>query len=70
VRTTDFLANIQEAIRKVMANKGACGVDEMEVDELPGYFDAHWPELRKQIVSRKYKPQPVLKGISSILIVI
>ena len=54
-------ANIQEAIRKVMKNKGACGVDEMDVNELPGYFDAHWPELRKQIVSRKYKPQPVLR---------
>jgi group II intron reverse transcriptase/maturase len=54
-------ANIQEAIRKVVANKGACGVDEMEVSELPGYFDAHWPEIRKQIVSRKYKPQPVLR---------
>lgn len=54
-------ANIQEAIRRVMKNKGACGVDKMEVDELPGYFDAHWPELCKQIVSRKYKPQPVLR---------
>jgi len=54
-------ANIQEAVRKVMANKGACGVDEMEVNELPGYFEAHWPEICRQIVSRKYKPQPVLR---------
>jgi RNA-directed DNA polymerase len=54
-------ANIQEAVRKVMANKGACGVDKMEVNELPGYFEAHWPEICRQIASRKYKPQPVLR---------
>jgi group II intron reverse transcriptase/maturase len=54
-------ANIQEAIRKVMANKGACGVDKMEVGELPGYFEAHYSEIRELIVNRKYKPKPVLR---------
>ncbi len=55
------LANIQEAVRKVMVNKGAAGVDGMDVNDLPGYFEDHWSEIRKQIVSRKYKPKPVLR---------
>jgi RNA-directed DNA polymerase len=55
------LANIQAAIRKVMANKGACGVDKMEVNELPEYFERHWPGICEQIVNRKYKPKPVLR---------
>jgi group II intron reverse transcriptase/maturase len=55
------LANIQAAIRKVMANKGACGVDRMEVNELPEYFETHWLGICEQIVSRTYKPNPVLR---------
>jgi RNA-directed DNA polymerase len=55
-------ANIQEAIKKVMANKGAGGVDGMEVNELPDYFETHWPEICKQIVNRKYKPKSVFTG--------
>ncbi len=54
-------ANIQEAVRKVMANKGACGVDGMGVEELPKYFEANYPEICRQILSRKYKPKPVLR---------
>ena len=55
------LANIEKAVRKVMANKGACGVDGMEVNELPEYFKANWQKICKQILSRKYKPKPVLR---------
>jgi len=55
------LVNIQEAVRKVMANKGACGVDGMEVCELPDYFEENLTKIRKQIVSRKYNPKPVLR---------
>ncbi len=54
-------ANIREAIKRVMTNKGASGVDDMEVKELPTYFEAHWMEIRRQIVSRTYKPKPVLR---------
>lgn len=54
-------ANIREAMKKVMANNGASGVDGMEVKELPEYFNKHWMEIREEIVSRKYKPRPVLR---------
>jgi len=53
--------NIHEAVRKVMRNKGSAGIDGMGVQELPGYFDAHWKEIREQIVTRTYKPRPVLR---------
>jgi len=50
-----------EDIGEVMVNKGAPGVDGMEVSKLPEYFETHWTVIRKQIVSRKYKPKPVLR---------
>ena len=53
--------NIHEAVRKVMRNKGCAGIDGMGVQELPGYFEAHWEEIREQIVTRTYRPQPVLR---------
>lgn len=54
-------ANIDAAIRKVMANKGAAGADGMKVDALPEYFATHYDEIRRQIVSRAYRPSPVLR---------
>ena len=53
--------NIGKAIQKVMANKGASGIDGMEVNELPNYFNAHLMEIREQILARTYKPKPVLR---------
>ena len=53
--------NIHEAMKKVMQNKGSAGIDGMGVEELPAYFEAHWIEIREQIVTRTYKPQPVLR---------
>ena len=53
--------NIHEAVKKVMQNKGSAGIDGMTVNELPTYFEAHWKEIREQIVTRTYKPQPVLR---------
>ncbi len=54
-------ANINAAIRKVMANKGAAGADGMKVDALPEYFATHYDEICRQIVSRTYRPSPVLR---------
>jgi RNA-directed DNA polymerase len=51
--------NCREALRRVKANKGGPGVDAMSVDELPGYLVQHWPEIRAQLLSGTYRPQPV-----------
>ncbi len=51
--------NIFRASEQVCKNKGASGVDGMTVDELPGYLCMHMKEIKEQIRTRKYKPQPV-----------
>ncbi len=53
--------NIQMAMKKVIANKGASGVDKMKVEELPAYFNLHLEEIKVHIFSRTYKPKPVLR---------
>ena len=40
-------------------NKGAPGIDGMTVDELPEYLKHHWLEIRAQLESGRYRPQPV-----------
>jgi len=51
--------NLEEALRRVRANRGAPGVDDMTVDELAPYLREHWPTIRDQLSSGTYKPQPV-----------
>ena len=53
--------NLKEALKRVKANKGSAGVDRMTVDELTDYLKKHWPEIREQLLSGTYKPQPVLR---------
>ena len=53
--------NLKEALKRVKANKGSAGVDRMAVDTLTDYLRKHWPEIRKQLLSGEYKPQPVLR---------
>jgi len=52
-------ANLQRALKQVRQNKGAPGIDGMTVDELPQYLKQHWPEIRAQLETGRYRPQPV-----------
>lgn len=52
-------SNINLAIKNVMANKGASGIDNMKVEELPEYFALHGEEIKEVIRNRRYKPSPV-----------
>lgn len=51
--------NMNAAYKKVCANKGAGGVDDVTVDELGDYIKENWESIREQIRRREYKPQPV-----------
>src|SRR5260370_9939322 len=51
--------NIEAALRTVVRNKGAPGVDGMTVRQLPGSLKAHWPEIEHQLLQGRYQPQPV-----------
>ena len=46
---------------RVVANKGAPGVDEMPVTALKGYLQQEWPRIKEELLAGKYRPQPVLK---------
>jgi group II intron reverse transcriptase/maturase len=51
--------NLNEAYRRVKRNKGAGGVDKMEVESLKDYLTAHKDELITSILEGKYRPNPV-----------
>jgi len=51
--------NMSEAYNRVKANKGAGGVDGVEIGELAKYIGENWASIKEQIRERKYKPQPV-----------
>jgi RNA-directed DNA polymerase len=53
--------NIEAALRTVMRNKGAPGVDGITVRQLPGVLRARWPEIEDQLLQGCYQPQPVLR---------
>ena len=52
-------ANIERAVKAVMANGGAPGVDGMKTEELPGVFATHGKEIKEAIRNRTYEPTPV-----------
>ena len=51
--------NLYEAYKRVKVNKGAGGVDGMQVDELLPYLQQNADELIQQLREGKYKPNPV-----------
>jgi RNA-directed DNA polymerase len=51
--------NIASAVRAVVRNKGAPGVDGITVRHLPGILEARWPEIENQLLEGRYQPQPV-----------
>lgn len=53
------IQNMNQAYKKVRANKGASGVDGVTIDELPEYIQENWKTIQEEIRKRKYKPQPV-----------
>ena len=51
--------NLNQAYKKVVANKGVAGVDGITVSEVDEYIKVNKEKLLNQIRKRKYKPQPV-----------
>ena len=52
-------ANMNAAYLQVKRNKGAGGVDKMEVESLKDYLVANKDELTISILRGKYRPNPV-----------
>ena len=51
--------NLNEAFKRVKANKGASGIDDMDIEETKVYIREHKNTIVWQLYNRKYQPQPV-----------
>jgi len=51
--------NMQTAWKRVKANKGACGVDDMAIDQFPAFARESWPKIRDAVSAGNYQPKPV-----------
>lgn len=51
--------NLFRALKRVQSNKGSPGVDGMKVEDLKGYLGRKWLDIKEQLLSASYVPQPV-----------
>ena len=51
--------NMQQAWKRVRANKGAAGVDGLDIDQTAERLRSEWPAIREQLLSGTYRPAPV-----------
>ena len=51
--------NLQRALKRVRANKGAAGVDGLDIDQTARALVHTWPVIREQILRGTYRPSPV-----------
>jgi hypothetical protein len=48
--------NLNEAFKRVKANKGASGIDDMDIEETKAYIKEHKNTIVWQLYNRKYQP--------------
>lgn len=51
--------NYGKALRAVIANEGAPGIDGMKTEELNGHLLKHWPKIHDKLMRGTYTPSPV-----------
>jgi len=51
--------NLEAALKRVIQNEGAAGIDGVKVEELPSYLVMNWDSIREQLLQGSYQPQPV-----------
>src|SRR5690606_7905249 len=51
--------NLQAAFKRVRANKGAAGVDGLDIDQTARHLVTGWPAIRAELLAGTYRPQPV-----------
>lgn len=52
-------SNLNQAYKRVKANKGAAGIDGMTVNDLSGWIAQHKESLIESLLEGTYQPQPV-----------
>lgn len=51
--------NLRRAFKRVRANKGAAGVDGLDISQTASYLVTAWPHIREQLLLGTYRPKPV-----------
>jgi RNA-directed DNA polymerase len=51
--------NMRRAWKRVKANKGAAGVDGMDIAQTGRYLTNAWPNIKDQLMAGTYRPSPV-----------
>jgi RNA-directed DNA polymerase len=51
--------NCLRALAAVKRNRGAPGIDRMEVGQLSDHLAAHWPQICAKLLEARYVPSPV-----------
>jgi len=51
--------NCRAALAAVRRNRGAAGIDRMEVAALAGHLKLHWEKIRSKLLAGGYVPSPV-----------
>jgi RNA-directed DNA polymerase len=53
--------NLQLAWKRVKANKGAAGVDGLDIEQTARVLQTKWPDIRQALLQGSYRPSPVRK---------
>ena len=53
--------NLQTAWKRVKANKGAAGVDGLDIEQTAQVIRQSWPDIRQALLTGRYRPSPVRK---------
>lgn len=53
--------NLQLAWKRVKANKGAAGVDGLDIEQTAQTLRTRWPDIRQALLQGRYRPSPVRK---------
>ena len=53
--------NLQAAWKRVKANKGAAGVDGLDIEQTAQLLRQSWPDIRQALLAGSYRPSPVRK---------
>ncbi|MCM2297643.1 group II intron reverse transcriptase/maturase [Rhodoferax sp.] len=53
--------NLQAAWKRVKANKGAAGVDGLDIEQTAQVIRQHWSDIRQALLQGHYRPSPVRK---------
>ncbi|MEN9760849.1 MAG: hypothetical protein RI906_675 [Pseudomonadota bacterium] len=53
--------NLQLAWKRVKANKGAAGVDGLDIEQTADMLKLRWPAIRQALLAGRYRPSPVRK---------